>query len=153
MEDFLFMLEDSAIGLLISSSIWGYPIALSLHALGMGVLVGISVMLSLRVMGFVNAIPKSAILPYWHLAIAGFVVNLLSGTALFIGSASSLASNWAFFAKFTCLIVALILTRNLVKLSFRAEEGVSTDNRLLAVATLVAWAATIIFGRIIGYIF
>jgi hypothetical protein len=119
----------------------------------MGVLVGISVMLSLRVMGFANAIPKSAIRPYWRLAIAGFVVNLLSGTALFLGSASSLASNWAFFAKLTCLLVSLILTRRLVKVSFRVEESVASDNRLLAVGTLVAWTATIIFGRIIGYIF
>lgn len=153
MEDFLFMLEDSSLGLLISSSIWGYPIALSLHALGMGVLVGISVMLSLRVMGFVNAIPKSAILPYWRLAVAGFVVNLLSGTALFLGSASSLATNWAFLAKFACLIVSLFLTRRLVKLSFVVEDGTAGDNRILAVGTLLAWAATIIFGRIIGYIF
>jgi len=153
MEDFLFMLEDSALGLLISSSIWGYPIALSLHALGMGVLVGISVMLALRVMGFVQAIPTSAILPYWRLAIAGFIVNLLSGTALFMGSASSLASNWAFFAKFGCLIVSLILTRRLVQVSFRTTEDTTKDNRVLAIGTLAAWAATIIFGRIIGYIF
>lgn len=153
MEDFLFSLEDSALGLLISSSIWGYPIALSLHALGMGVLVGISVMLALRVLGVAQAIPTSAILPYWRLAIAGFVVNLVSGTALFFGSASSLAGNWAFLTKLAFLVVSLILTFRLVKAAYKTEYEKTNSHRFLAISSLLAWVATIVFGRIIGYIF
>lgn len=153
MENFLFALEDSAIGLLISSSIWGYPIALSLHALGMGVVVGISVMFGLRSVGFVQSIPRSTILPYWRLAIAGFIVNLASGTALFFGSAASLATNWAFIVKLICLCISVFLTARLVKVSYQSDDALADDNRLLAFSTLIAWAATIIFGRIIGYIF
>lgn len=152
MEPF-YWIEESKLGLLISSSLWGYPIALSLHALGMGVLVGISVMLALRVIGFAQAIPKSAILPYWRLAQAGLLVNLLSGLALLAGSASSLVTNWAFYAKFACLFLAVFLTWRMVRISYREEQTGSTGNRLLAFATLAAWVATIIFGRIIGYVF
>ncbi len=151
--EFFFRLEDSPLGLLISSTIWGYPIALSLHALGMGVLVGISVMLALRVVGFVDAVPRSAILPYWRLAQVGFVINLLSGSALFLGSASSLAENWAFLTKLTLVGIALFLTYQMVKVCFRTEREVSVKDRLLAIAALGAWTAAIIFGRLIGYIF
>lgn len=149
--EFLFSLEESSVGLMISSTVWGYPIALSLHALGMGVLVGISVMLALRVMGVAQSIPKTAILPYWRLAQAGFVVNMISGAALFTGSASSLAMNWAFYAKLSCLALSLFLTYRLVRLAYRDDS--TGAHRLLAAAALTSWAATIIFGRIIGYIF
>lgn len=151
--EFLFMLEDSSLGMYISSSIWGYPIALSLHALGMGVVVGISVMFALRILGFADAIPISAIAPYWRLAKAGFVVNLLSGSALFLGSASTLATNWAFIAKICMLIVSLILTYRMVQASLKSTGNVTTSDRTLAVAALCSWVVTIIFGRLIGYIF
>lgn len=151
--DFLYGLEESPIGMLISSTLWGYPIALSLHALGMAVLVGISAMLALRVLGFVEDIPKSAILPYWRLAQAGFVVNLLSGSTLFLGSASSLASNWAFLTKLCFLALSLFLTFRMMRVAYQDEVTVGADNRLLASAALASWVATIVFGRIIGYIF
>lgn len=41
----LFWLEDSAIGTLVSSTQWGYPVILSLHAIGMATTVGVSLML------------------------------------------------------------------------------------------------------------
>ncbi len=153
MEEFLFTLEDTSLGLLVSSSIWGYPIFLSLHALGMGVVVGVSVMFALRIMGLAYAVPVSAVLPFWRLAIAGFVVNLLSGTALFLGSASSLATNWAFLSKIGLLVVSLILTFRMVKVCIKGSGDITPSDRLLAVAALICWVLTIVFGRLIGYIF
>ena len=61
MEDFLFSLEDSALGMYVSSSIWGYPIVLSLHALGMAALVGVSLMLAFRALGFAKVIPVTSL--------------------------------------------------------------------------------------------
>lgn len=153
MQAFLLTLEDTGLGQLISSSIWGYPIFLSLHALGMGVVVGISVMFALRVMGLAYAIPTSAIAPYWRLAIAGFVLNMLSGTALFFGNATILGVNWAFFAKIGMLIVSLFLTFRMVRISIHGTGVVTRGHILLAVAALVCWVLTLIFGRLIGYIF
>ena len=146
-------MEESSIGMMISSSMWGYPIALSIHALGMGVLVGISVMLALRVLGFADAVPKSAVMPYWRLAQAGFVVNLLSGSALFMGSATSLGENWALYAKFSFLMLSLILTYRMVKVSYQNAHKTTSRDRLLAITAICSWVLTILFGRLIGYIF
>jgi hypothetical protein len=153
MENFLFMLEDTRLGLLVSSSIWGYPVFLSLHALGMGVVVGVSVMFALRIMGLAYAIPVTAVAPFWRLAIAGFIVNLLSGTALFMGNASSLGANWAFFTKIGFLVLSLILTFRMVKVCIKGSGDVTRSDRFLAIAALICWVLTIIFGRLIGYIF
>lgn len=153
MQDFLFTLEDSGLGQMISGSLWGYPIFLSLHALGMGVVVGISMMFALRVIGLANAVPVLSIAPYWRLALAGFTVNLLSGTALFFGNASSLGANWAFFSKIGMLVVSLFLTFRMVRICINGD-GVTTRGHIaLAVVAMMCWVATLVFGRLIGYIF
>lgn len=153
MLDLLVALESTGVGLFVSSTIWGYPIFLSLHALGMGVVVGISAMFALRVMGLAYAIPATAIAPYWRLAIAGFLVNLASGTALFMGGASSLGTNWAFYAKIGMLIVSLFLTYSMVRVSIHGTGAATFGHKALATAALIAWCLTLIFGRLIGYIF
>lgn len=151
--DFLFMLEDSALGTMVSSSIWGYPIVLSLHALGMATLVGISLMLSFRTLGFASGIPVTSLVPYWRIAQAGFVVNLLSGTALFFGSASSLAFNWPFRIKIVMVIVGLLLTRHLVKTCIKGDGLVTSSDRTLAAVAVLIWVGALIVGRLIGYVF
>ncbi len=151
--DFLFMLEDSALGAMVSSSIWGYPIVLSLHALGMATLVGISLMLSFRTLGFASKIPVTSLAPYWRIAQAGFVVNLLSGTALFFGSASSLAFNWPFRIKIVMVIIGLLLTRHLVKVCIKGDGLVTSSDRTLAAVAVLIWVGALIAGRLIGYVF
>ena len=151
--DFLFMLEDSALGTMVSSSIWGYPIVLSLHALGMATLVGISLMLSFRTLGFASGIPVTSLAPYWRIAQAGFVVNLLSGTALFFGSASSLAFNWPFRIKIVMVIIGLLLTRHLVKTCIEGDGLVTSGDRTLAAIAVLVWVGALIVGRLIGYVF
>lgn len=151
--EFLFWLEDSALGTVVSSSVWGYPIVLSLHALGMGVLVGIALMLSLRTLGLASTVPIGSLAPYWRIAKIGFVVNLLSGTALFAGNASTLADNLPFRIKIVMVIVGLLLTRRLVRTCIRGDGTVSAGDRRLAALTIAAWAAALVSGRLIGYVF
>lgn len=147
----LFWLEDSRLGLFVSSTEWGYPVVLSLHALGMGVLVGISLMLGLRALGFGGTVPFTAMAPYWRIAKAGFVVNLLSGTALFLGSASELFFNWAFRIKLLLVFIGLFLTWQLVRRCMNSPESDLSEHRLLAAASVVTWLCALIAGRLIGY--
>lgn len=149
--EILWWIEDSWLGMLVSSSEWGYPIVLSLHALGMGVLVGISLILAMRVLGLGKAIPVNAMAPYWRIAVAGFVVNLLSGVALFMGSASTLFFNTAFWAKIILVIIGLALTWWLVKICIRGTGEVTTAHKRFASAAVSAWAGALIAGRLIGY--
>lgn len=151
--EFLFWLEDSALGMLVSSSIWGYPIVLSLHALGMATLVGISLMLSFRVLGFASGVPVTALAPYWRIAKFGFVVNLLSGTALFFGSATSLAFNWPFRLKILLVLVGLLITRHLVKVCIKGDGMVTSRDSLIAAVAVFIWVGALIVGRLIGYVF
>ncbi|MEM5477384.1 hypothetical protein [Pacificibacter sp. AS14] len=149
--EMLFWLEDSFVGLTVSSTQWGYPIVLSLHAIGMATLVGVALMLTIRVLGFAPSIPVTSMAPYWRVALGGFILNLLSGSALFCGNASELFFNWAFRIKIVLVFVGLALTWRLVQICVKRTDEVSSAHRKLAAIAMVTWIVAIIFGRLIGY--
>ncbi|PWQ93443.1 hypothetical protein [Leucothrix arctica] len=152
MEDFLFSLEDSALGMYVSSSIWGYPIVLSLHALGMAALVGVSLMLAFRALGFAKVIPVTSLASYWRIAQVAFIINLLSGVGLFLGSASELAYNIPFLIKIVLVFVGLFLTQRLVNVCINGDGDVKKSDRNLAAWSVIAWVGALITGRLIGYV-
>lgn len=88
----------------------GYPIILSLHAVGMATMVGMVLMLTIRVLGFAPAVPVTAMALYWRVALCGFALNLLSGAALFLGGASMLFFHWAFRIRLLLVVIGLVLT-------------------------------------------
>lgn len=148
----LFWLEDSIIGKTVSSTMWGYPVVLSLHAIGMATMIGLALMLTLRVLGFAPFIPITAMAPYWRVAVGGFVLNLLSGTALFLGGASELFFNWAFRIKLLLVIAGLILTWRLVQICIARSDDITPTHRKLAGTVMATWIIAIISGRLIGYL-
>ncbi|MEL7454365.1 MAG: hypothetical protein AAGJ50_13445, partial [Pseudomonadota bacterium] len=147
----LLALESSFVGTIVSSTIWGYPIILSLHAIGMAVVVGVSLMLLVRVLGFAATIPVTAMQPYWRIALGGLILNLLSGFALFCGGASELFYNWAFWTKLFLVAVSLILTWRIVRVCIARSDQISRNHRNLAGVMIATWIAAIIAGRLIGY--
>ena len=149
--EILWWIEDSWLGMLVSSSQWGYPIVLSLHAVGMAVLVGVSLLLASQVLGVARAISVTAMGPFWNVALGGFVVNLLSGAALFMGSASTLFFNTAFHIKLIGVVIGLALTWWLVRICIRGDGEVTAKHRKIAAASIVGWGIALIAGRLIGY--
>ncbi|WP_323766602.1 hypothetical protein [Marinovum sp.] len=155
--DLLFALEDSGAGMLVSSTQWGYAIVLSLHAVGMAIMVGISLMLIFRVLGFGQKVPLGSLADYWKVALLGFLVNIASGTMLFLGSASELFFNWAFRIKIALVLIGVVLTWRLVSYCYKPAARsdtvyVDASDRRLAVAALLVWLAALIAGRLIGYL-
>jgi len=148
-DSILLALETSFVGTIVSSTVWGYPIILSLHAIGMAIVVGISFMLLVRVLGFASAIPVTSMRPYWRIALAGLVLNLLSGLALFCSGATELFYNLAFWIKLALVSLSLLLTWRLVCV-VRSDQ-ISRGDQILASAALATWIAAIISGRLIGY--
>ena len=67
-----------------SESIWAYPTILTLHTVGLAVLVGASSAFSLRLLGFAKAIPLATFEPSFRVMWIGFWVNLASGIALLV---------------------------------------------------------------------
>jgi len=157
MMDLLAALENSGFGVWLreSPSIWAYPAVLTLHTVGLGVLVGGSAVLDLRLLGWGSAIPLAPLEKLFPVMWIGFWVNAISGVALFVGDATTKGTTWLFMSKLAIIVVGVALLMAMRRTVFgRGESGVveTPVGRALAAASLVVWFAAIVTGRYMAYV-
>jgi hypothetical protein len=81
-----------------SPSIWAQPTVLTLHTMGMGVLVGACWMLDLRLLG-IGRIPLSAFRWVFRTVAIALVVNVVTGVLLFMARATLWGTAFPFLIK------------------------------------------------------
>jgi hypothetical protein len=152
----LVWLESSSLGLWVreSPSVWAQPTVLTLHTMGMAVLVGASWVLDLRLLGISRNIPLSAFRWVFRAVAAGLIVNLITGVVLFVARATDWGTAIPFLIKMGLVITAaatLLPIRSYVLLG-DPEPEVSGRARLLAIASILAWSGAITAGRLLAYL-
>jgi len=156
MMDFLASLEGSGFGTWLreSGSIWAYPAVLTLHTMGMGVLVGASAVLDLRLIGFAPKIPLAPLGRLFPIMWAGFWLNTITGVALFIADATTKGTTRVFMAKLGIIVIAVIVLFDIKRRVYGpgAPAVVTPQARGLAVASLALWLAAIVTGRYMAYV-
>jgi len=155
---FFSWLEESSLALWIGESLWGYPIALTCHAVGMAIMVGLVAVVDLRVLGFFKAIPLESMRKALTVAWWGFVLNVASGFSLFSSQASYFITHKAFLIKIVAIILAAINAYILQRM-LRADSTVwdangaaSAGAKKLAFTSLLLWLVAVIAGRLIAYV-
>ena len=154
---FFHSLQDSAFTewFLGSESIWTYPTVLTLHTVGMAILVGASFVINLRILQVAGAIPLQRLQPLYRFVWIGFGVNLLSGVVLFITEAADRVTDPVFYVKM-CSIAAALSFGLMVKRGAidRADtlHVPSARSRFLAAASLALWTVAIVSGRLMAYL-
>ena len=83
--ELLTWLEQTELSLWLRESDWGHPIVLCFHAVGIGLVVGISLMFSARVLGYSKNFPLDGFDKLFGLAWFGFGMNAVSGVLLYVG--------------------------------------------------------------------
>ena len=91
-------LEMTPVALWVGESLWGYPIMLALHAVGLAIVVGIFVMRDLRLMGFFEGISFASLDSLRKRGWSGFVINAVSGCYLFSSQATMFIESTAFLS-------------------------------------------------------
>jgi hypothetical protein len=137
-----------------SNSIWAYPTVLTLHTIGLALLVGANAALDLRVLGFGKGMAIAGMRPLVRWMWIGFWVNALSGVVLLAADATTKAAAPMFLMKLGLvgLGVAVIVALNRRLYGPAATPGVITPAaRSLAAASLVIWFIAIAAGRLMAY--
>jgi len=138
-----------------SPSVWAQPTVLTLHTMGMGVLVGASWLLDLRLLGISRNMPLSAFRWVFRAVAVGLSVNVLTGVLLFAQRATSLATALPFLVKMGLVIASaatLVPLRSYVYDSAPEQREVSGRARLLAIASILTWSGAITAGRLLAYL-
>ena len=149
-------IETTQLGLWLreSPSVWAFPTVLTLHTVGLAVLIGASWVLDLRLLGVGRQVPLTAFRWVFPTIAAGLIVNLVTGVLLFIKNAATWGVALPFFIKMA-LVVASVATllpiRSLVLRSGDQQREMGGNARMLAVASILAWAAAVTAGRLLAY--
>ncbi len=152
-------LESTAPAIWVGESLWGYPIMLGTHAIGLAIVVGIFVMLDLRLLRVVRGISFHAFLSLYRLAWIGFILNAVSGSMLFSSQATTFVASAPFLIKISAVIAGVILGIVIQRrLESRADDWDDADANIessaivLASLSLVCWIGAIFAGRLIAYL-
>ena len=138
-----------------SPSVWAFPTILTLHTAGMAVLVGASWLLDLRLLGISRNTPLSAYRWVFPAIAVGLIVNLVTGVFLFIKNAATWGTAVPFGIKMLLVVVSVVLLLPVRKYVVSSDGGqleVSGNARLLAIASILAWAGAVTAGRLLAYL-
>ena len=152
-------LENTELAIWVGDSMHGYPLMLSLHAVGLAMVVGVFAVLGLRLLGLFNALPLTSFISPVRIAWLGLIVNGLSGMALFTSQATVLVTNTPFLIKLAGVacggITGGFVHWRLKKRASLAEDGevhLDAQFRLLGLVSLASWTVAIFAGRLIAYL-
>jgi hypothetical protein len=156
--DFLRLIEQSSFSQWVtgSSSVLAFPSILLLHTIGMGVVVGISAGIDLRILGLAPALPLAPMERFFPLLWIGFAVNAITGTILLAADATTKVVNPDFYVKMGFIALALINLRIIRNRVFRDpfidKKPFSSDVKVLAIMSLIFWLGAITAGRLMAYV-
>ena len=151
-------LESTIVSRTIVQYRWIWPLCEIVHFIGLTLVVGIAGFFDLRLMGFMKRVPVSAARDLMPLAIAGFLLNLMTGAVFFIGTPHQYVGNVAWWAKMSCLLLA-----GLNAMFFETTVGARTMNlgagddtprlaKMVGALSLASWLGVLYWGRMLPYI-
>ena len=153
---FLTWLEASGLAEWVRMSTAGYPTVITLHAIGMAIMVGLCVIVDLRLLGKFDGIPYQAMQRLLPVAWVGFGINTLSGTGLFVAQATMFATDLMFISKIVLVFLGAATAGILQPELARADTwpgGVPPARvRRIAAISIFFWLAAIVTGRLTAYI-
>jgi len=138
-----------------SDSIWAYPMILTMHTVGLGIVVGGAIVIDFRLLGVGPGIPLEEVERVFPLFWLGFIINLVSGVMLFVSEAADKATQPVFLVKLLLVIVGVVVTSRIRRLLFGGGSPaarVPSRVRTLAMTSLALWAGAIVAGRLMAYL-
>ncbi len=135
----------------------GFPTLIALHSVGMAVAVGLSLMVTLHLnqvfTGFnVQLIPRILSVAVW-----GFILNLITGLALFVSRGAEYIDRYIFLIKmllfFISALILFWLRQHLKPIKLTTEVSVADSiAKNMSLISSVTWFGAVIAGRLIAYL-
>jgi hypothetical protein len=136
-------------------TIWAFPTILTLHTFGMGLLVGASAVIDLRLLGVARRLPLPPLRSLFGVMWGGFWLNLVTGLLLFAADATKRGTDPLYFVKLVCVAVGVwtivLIRRNVFDAPGDGAAAVPSG-KTLAALSLAAWILAVTTGRLLAYV-
>jgi len=139
-----------------SNSIWGYPMILTLHTVGLALLVGANIVLDLRLLGFAQRLPLEELTRAFRIMWIGFWINAVTGAALFAADATTRGTSRLFISKLFLVafgVLVIVAIRRQVFGATPDQPRIGVTGKVLAATSLAVWVAAITAGRLMAYVY
>jgi hypothetical protein len=136
---------------------WAWPIAESIHFIGLCLLIGSVGAFDLRLLGLMKRVPIGAMHRFIKWGILGFVINVSSGLMFLLTEPDQYILNSSFHLKLLFLAIAGTNAGMFYLTSWRTAFGGSEvyeaprRAKVIAAISLSAWMAVIVCGRLITF--
>ena len=151
-------METTAYSEWIVAGLVGWPLMLSMHAVGLAIIVGIMFALNLRMLGYFKPIPYAALNDLMTFGWIGIALNVFSGFSLFMAQATFYVTSFPFLVKITFIILGIANLYHTQKILKRDAVGWDTagavpqPSMILAASSLGFWILAVVGGRLIAYL-
>jgi hypothetical protein len=143
-------IEQSPFSIFMREDFYAYFYALIFHSLGMALLIGGGILLSLRFMGLAAAARLERFAGFFPVMWVGAGLAMVSGLALLAAYPAKALTNPVFGLKFACLIAASFILWRLARSHFRATAQPPPQRaRILAAIALALWLGGVVFGKLL----
>lgn len=154
-------LEATPVGVSVRESLYGFPILVGLHLLGIALSIGALLWVDLRLLGVsLRRCPLSSV--YRSFApcfLAGFAVMFVTGGMLFVGYATAAYANPYFRFKIAAIGLAGVnallyhatIGRRARARAWDARPRPPAAARVTGLASLSLWTGVIVAGRMMSY--
>lgn len=151
-------LESTALAEWVRTSLVGYPFVLTVHSIGMAIMVGLVWIVDLRLLGWFRRIPYTALDNLIRVAWYGLAVNVVSGAAIFTSQATFYVTSPPFLIKMLMVVSGSILAGYMQPIlrressTWSAGSDVPQKMKTLAAASFLIWLTAIVTGRFTAYL-
>jgi hypothetical protein len=136
---------------------WAWPIAESLHFIGLSLLIGTIGAFDLRLLGVGRRIPIATMHRFIPWGIAGFVINVSTGAMFLLTDPDQYIYNPSFHLKLVFLMIAGLNAGTFYLTSYRSVCGTAEaydaprKAKAIAAISLCAWMGVITCGRLLTF--
>jgi hypothetical protein len=137
---------------------WSWPVAESVHFVGLTLLLGAIATWDLRLVGFMKQAPAAAFHKLIPVAVAGFTLNAVTGALFLMTFPDQYVYNAAFHVKLLCLLLAGLNVLVFYLTTFRrlstqdAGEQAPVLGRISGALSVALWLSVIVCGRMITFL-
>jgi hypothetical protein len=147
---------DSAIAEVMRTA-WAWPIAESLHFLGLCLLVGAIGTFDLRLLGVARRVPIAALHRLIPWGLLGFAINIFTGTLFILTEPDQYIYNPSFHLKLLFMTIGGLNAATFYLTSYRRVFGPAASldapghAKVIAAISLCAWIGVITGGRLLTF--
>lgn len=142
---------------LVNDYRWSWPIAESIHFIGLTLLAGTVGAFDLRLLGVIRGVRPATLHRLLRVGVAGFFLLLVTGLLFISGAPDQYFYNKAFHLKVIALAAMGINAALFYRLEFPSIQALGPDDaapraaKVMATVSLLLLAAIMLFGRMLTF--